>query len=275
VTFGYDEFNRLNARTVTQGTLQNYTYSYDRYGNRLTQTPLQGGYTFNPTINPVNNQITTSPYTYDPAGNMLHDLNNAYTYDAEGNLVEVVGPSGTSQYVYDVFNRRIQVQTASATTEYIYDYAGRRVSSWNNRVTDRTYSYKHRITGERGQCKATEVLFPSAHHVAPEERAVIRFIHSAGRKLQNRLCGIFLACDKAIAVEFEKQDADHEARTLVAIKERVVAHNTRRIGRRHVDDVSGLCIGMLLLGTGQRGLQQPAIAQTSSPAVQRQQATVQ
>jgi len=130
VTFGYDEFNRLNARTVTQGTLQNYTYSYDRYGNRLTQTPLQGGYTFNPTINPVNNQITTSPYTYDPAGNMLHDLNNAYTYDAEGNLVEVVGPSGTSQYVYDVFNRRIQVQTASATTEYIYDYAGRRVSSW-------------------------------------------------------------------------------------------------------------------------------------------------
>jgi RHS repeat-associated protein len=129
VTFGYDEFNRLNARTVTQGTLQNYTYSYDRYGNRVSQTPLQGGYTFNPTINPVNNQITNSGYTYDPAGNMLNDTAHSYSYDAEGNLVQVDGGS-TAQYVYDVFNRRIQVQTSSATTEYIYDYAGRRVSSW-------------------------------------------------------------------------------------------------------------------------------------------------
>jgi hypothetical protein len=38
VTFGYDEFNRLNARTVTQCTQQNYTYSYDRYGNRAEFT---------------------------------------------------------------------------------------------------------------------------------------------------------------------------------------------------------------------------------------------
>ncbi len=129
VTFGYDEFNRLNARTVTQGTLQNYTYSYDRYGNRVSQTPLQGGYTFNPTINPANNQITTSGYTYDAAGNMLNDGVHSYQYDAEGNLVWVDGGS-TAKYVYNVFNQRVHVQTASATTEYTYDYAGRRVSGW-------------------------------------------------------------------------------------------------------------------------------------------------
>jgi RHS repeat-associated protein len=131
VTFGYgDGFNRLTARTVTSGTVQNYTYSYDRYGNRVSQTALQSGYNFNPTINQANNQIITSGYTYDPAGNMLNDSVNAYTYDAEGNLVKVVGPSGTSQYVYDVFNRRVHVQTPSATTEYIYDYAGRKISGW-------------------------------------------------------------------------------------------------------------------------------------------------
>jgi YD repeat-containing protein len=106
VTNGYDGFNRLTSRTVTQGTLQNYAYSYDRYGNRVSQTALQTGYNFNPTINPANNQITTS---------------------------------GTTQYVYDVFNRRIHVQTPSATNEYIYDYAGRRISTWlspNNSGTE-------------------------------------------------------------------------------------------------------------------------------------------
>ena len=129
VTFGYDEFNRLTSRTVTQGTQQNYTYSYDRYGNRVTQTPLQGGYTSNLTVNPANNRITTSGYAYDAAGNMINDAVHSYTYDAEGNIVAVDGGS-TAQYVYDVFNRRIHVQTASGTTEYIYDYAGRRISSW-------------------------------------------------------------------------------------------------------------------------------------------------
>jgi RHS repeat-associated protein len=130
ITFGYgDGFNRLTSRTVTSGTLQNYTYAYDRYGNRVSQTPLQGGYTFNPTINPANNQITTSGYTYDAAGNMLNDGVHSYQYDAEGNLVWVDGGS-TAKYVYDVFNQRVHVQTSSATTEYIYDYAGRRVSGW-------------------------------------------------------------------------------------------------------------------------------------------------
>ena len=44
VSYSYgDGFNRLTARTVTSGTVQNYTYSYDRYGNRVSQTALQGG----------------------------------------------------------------------------------------------------------------------------------------------------------------------------------------------------------------------------------------
>jgi RHS repeat-associated protein len=109
--------------------VQNYTYAYDRYGNRVSQTPLQAGYSFNPTINAANNQITTSGYTYDAAGNMTNDTVHSYTYDAEGNITQVDGGS-TAQYVYDVFNQRIHVQTASATNEYVYDPMGRRVSTW-------------------------------------------------------------------------------------------------------------------------------------------------
>jgi hypothetical protein len=37
----------------------------------VSQTALQTGYNFNPTINTANNQITTSGYTYDAAGNKL------------------------------------------------------------------------------------------------------------------------------------------------------------------------------------------------------------
>ena len=97
---------------------------------------------FPPTINPANNHITTSGYTYDAAGNMTNDSFHTYTYDAEGNITQVDGGS-TAQYVYDVFNRRIHVQTPSATTEYTYDYAGRRISSWlspnNTGVEGRIY----------------------------------------------------------------------------------------------------------------------------------------
>ena len=89
---------------------------------------------------------------------------------------------------------------------------------------------------------------------------VIGFIEGPIRELQNRLCSIFLARGKAIAVEFEKQDAHYEASTLVAIDERVIAHNTCRIGRRHIDHVRALGIGILLLRAGQCRLQQPPIA---------------
>jgi RHS repeat-associated protein len=81
------------------------------------------------TINAANNQITTSGYTYDAAGNMTNDTVHSYAYDAEGNITKVDGGS-TAQYVYDVFNHRIHVQTASATNEFVYDPMGRRVSTW-------------------------------------------------------------------------------------------------------------------------------------------------
>ena len=66
VTFGYgDGFNRLTSRTVTTGTVQNYTYSYDRYGDRVSQTPLQSGYSLNPTINAANSpERWSKPWTF-------------------------------------------------------------------------------------------------------------------------------------------------------------------------------------------------------------------
>jgi YD repeat-containing protein len=86
LTYGYDNFNRLTSMT-NGGGQQLYGYTYDRYGNRWAQNPLQGGYAFSQSYNPATNQINAgSVFTYDAAGNLTSDGTNAYTYDADGNL---------------------------------------------------------------------------------------------------------------------------------------------------------------------------------------------
>ena len=121
---GYDEFNRL---TTVSGANNKYGYSYDRYGNRLTQTSSPSGpapsYSFNDA-----NQIVGLPY--DAAGNLMGDgISHSFTYDAEGNEMSVDNGS-TATYVYDALNRRVSSKTSSGTTEYVYNAQGQRTSSW-------------------------------------------------------------------------------------------------------------------------------------------------
>jgi len=127
ITYGYDEFDRLTSLTVNSGQVQNYTYGYDRYGNRVAQNALQGGTNFSTTVNAATNQLVG--YTYDAAGNMTNDGFHAYSYDAEGNILTVDG-GATATYVYDALNHRVWSNNAGSTYEYTYDAGGHRVSSW-------------------------------------------------------------------------------------------------------------------------------------------------
>ena len=129
-SFGYDEFNRLTSQSVGSGTVQNFTYAYDRYGNRWQQNVTAGsGPSSNLSFNTSNNHVTNSGYSYDAAGNLTNDSFHSYTYDADGNILTVDGGS-TGQYVYDALNRRVWTNVAGTTNEYLYDYAGRRISTW-------------------------------------------------------------------------------------------------------------------------------------------------
>ncbi len=111
-SFGYDEFNRLTSVNVNQGTVQNFSWSYDRYGNRWLQNVTAGsGTSFSASFNTATNQISSSGYSYDAAGNMTGDGFHSYTYDAEGNLTQVDGGT-TASYVYDALNRRVRAQVA-------------------------------------------------------------------------------------------------------------------------------------------------------------------
>lgn len=127
--FGYDEFNRLASRNVTAGTVQNFEWVYDRWGNRLQQKVTAGsGPQPQYAVNTGNNQIVG--FTYDAAGNQTFDGTHSYTYDAEGNITQVDGGS-TATYYYDAFNRRVRTAANGATTEFVFNLDGQRVSEWD------------------------------------------------------------------------------------------------------------------------------------------------
>jgi uncharacterized protein RhaS with RHS repeats len=81
-------------------------------------------------------------YSYDAAGNLLHDATHTYAYDAENRIIQVDGTPGncstaTACYVYDAMGRRIREIVASVSVDYLYDLAGHQITelsstgAWN------------------------------------------------------------------------------------------------------------------------------------------------
>jgi RHS repeat-associated protein len=125
---GYDQFGRL---TSWGNSSEGLTYVYDRWGNRWQQTLTAGsGPQPNLSFNTSTNQVTTSGFVYDAAGNMTADGIHSYTYDAEGNVTQVDGGS-TATYVYDALNHRVRTVVGSTITEFVFNLNGQRVSDWN------------------------------------------------------------------------------------------------------------------------------------------------
>ena len=98
-------------------------------------TPL--GFSFNS----ANNQITSTGYTYDAAGNLLSDNTHGYVYDAENRLTCVLGTDGTctsynaTLYLYDVEGQRVGKQQANTLEDYVYDSQGH-ISSVHDGLTN-------------------------------------------------------------------------------------------------------------------------------------------
>jgi RHS repeat-associated protein len=134
-TYGYDDFSRLQTAAISTGlgTL-NLGWSYDRYGNRLSQsaTGTYTGTVSQPslTVDPTSNRITNGGYNYDAAGNLMSDGANTYTYDAEGRVVTVSG--GTSETnVYDALKERVMTTINGTTLAYGFNLAGQRSTVWD------------------------------------------------------------------------------------------------------------------------------------------------
>jgi len=118
-TYTYDEFNRLATAASNVG--KGCSWAYDRFGNRLQQSPYGTGNSCPaPQYNSDgNNHMTGSGYNYDAAGNLTMDPFHSYTYDAENRLVSIDNGSAIS-YVYDAFDRRVR----AGASDYIFDLNG-------------------------------------------------------------------------------------------------------------------------------------------------------
>jgi RHS repeat-associated protein len=121
----YDELGRLKAAQTSDLSSANswmLKFSYDRYGNRLSQIPAAGNASMplnEISIDPTTNRVTSSGFAYDEAGNTTSDGLYSYRYDAANQLISVA-PGGsttaTATFVYDVSGLRINKNG----TTYIY-----------------------------------------------------------------------------------------------------------------------------------------------------------
>ncbi len=104
----------------------------------------------------ANNQIATSGYSYDAAGDLVADgVGNTYQYNADGMLTASSG----AQYVYDALNQRVEKTVGSVATEYVY-FQGRVLAELNpgtSAWTDMIYAGGAMIAEVAGNQTATPV----------------------------------------------------------------------------------------------------------------------
>jgi len=121
VNYSYDSLYRL-GQVVSQDSSWGISWTFDIWGNRLTQTPqgLATGKVGTQTLGYNNNRVTTN--TYDAAGNQTNDGLHNYTFNAENQMTQMDG--GTAVYAYDGEGRRMKKTVGSETTYYFYGVGG-------------------------------------------------------------------------------------------------------------------------------------------------------
>jgi RHS repeat-associated protein len=137
IDYAYDSLNRL-ITAATTGPQWGLSFSYDGFGNRLTQTVTKGtAPASSVSVNASTNRINSSGYVYDSNGNLTTMPYGAgsmtLTYDVDNRLIQAVNSNGTEQYGYSPDNRRVYQKTPSgAQLIHFYGANGDRL---------RTYTY--------------------------------------------------------------------------------------------------------------------------------------
>jgi RHS repeat-associated protein len=129
-TYSYDSLGRLIEAATAGSTAYpkwDLKWTYDRYGNRVTQSIKSGCVapmtcpTNSVTVDAATNHISDAGYAYDPSGNMTNDGQNTLVYDGENRLTSSSsGNLGSASYVYDGNGLRVEKTSGGATTVYIY-----------------------------------------------------------------------------------------------------------------------------------------------------------
>ena len=136
--YTYDALNRLETVTEPNGTVTAYTY--DKAGNRETETIRQGAntilntYSYNQqnrllqvTVRQNGTLTDTTEYTYDSNGNQLATTVNGTvkiinSYDLRNQLVRTFTSAATVENRYNGEGYRVEKKVNGAITRYLYEY---------------------------------------------------------------------------------------------------------------------------------------------------------
>ena len=119
--YTYDALGQLTAASTT-GPDWGLSFTYDGFGNRTTQSVTKGsGPTVSLSINPANNRINSSGYTYDANGNLTAMPSWTFVYDIENRLVKATN-AGSEYYGYDPWNRRVWKTTGTSGSGDVFFY---------------------------------------------------------------------------------------------------------------------------------------------------------
>ncbi len=135
-TFGYDNMDRINSYI---GAGQQFAYTYDSGGNRLTEVINGGTVTF--TIDPASNRITkeviggliptTYNYTYDANGSTTAVDVPSFGYNFQGQLSSYSYLLTFGSYTYNGEGQRVQKTSGLTTTLFNYDEASRIIGEYS------------------------------------------------------------------------------------------------------------------------------------------------
>lgn len=121
VSYTYDGLLRLTGATESGATSNSYSYGYDLAGNRTSATV--NGSTITTTYNAAN-QITSTGYVYDAAGNLTNSPGITTTYDALNRSTSATDGTTTSSSVYNGDGILVETSNGTVTTRYAQDLAG-------------------------------------------------------------------------------------------------------------------------------------------------------
>src|SRR3989449_10224039 len=160
----YDELRRLlTAQRGPDANIQrNYSYDYDRFGNRWAQTLVAGsGFGGSNSFDYASNGVPSTGFSYDASGNNpANGPGTSYTFNPE-NFITAAGASVT--YAVDTRGRRVKKTVHGVTTNYFYSgsvvISEKQGSTW----TDYIFFGNQRIAQQTGSSLTTAKFLHADH----------------------------------------------------------------------------------------------------------------
>jgi RHS repeat-associated protein len=122
--YSYDKADRLTKATNIGG--HTYAYTYDADGNRTT-VKVDGTTTQTLTYNSAN-QINSSGYAYDGAGNLTGTPSASFSYNAAEQMTSATVNGTTSSYVYAGTGQR--ELTSAGTNQFVWGRLDQYAQPW-------------------------------------------------------------------------------------------------------------------------------------------------